>query len=220
MNMHEEANSYAIELSNVEKRFRSIVAIHPVTIGFEKGKITGLIGCNGSGKTVLMKMICGLMKPTRGSIRIMGDEISLNKRSKASIGAIIETPGFIPEYSGYKNLKFLASLRKKAVEQDIQNALNIVGLSAAANKQVSKYSLGMRQRLGIAQAIMEDPDIIILDEPMNGLDKKGVEDMRRLFIDLRSRGKTIILASHNALDIEMLCDHIFEIENGRVTKGT
>lgn len=218
MNSTDMNKKYAVYLQNVEKKFGDVTAIHQVTIGFEKGKITGLIGCNGSGKTVLMKMICGLMKPTNGSIEVMGDQVTLNKRSKAPVGAIIETPGFIPEFTGYKNLRFLAGLRNTASYNDIRRAIKLVGLSSDMNKRVSEYSLGMRQRLGIAQAVMENPDIIILDEPMNGLDKQGVSDMRVMFQKLRDEGRTIILASHNALDIEVLCDVVYEIENGLISK--
>ena len=217
MNSSYPRDHYAVYLEQVEKKFGGKTAIYPVTAGFEKGKITGLIGCNGSGKTVLMKMICGLMRPTHGTIEVMGEPISLDRRSSASIGAIIETPGFIPEFTGYKNLKFLASLTQRASERDIQRVLKAVGLEEAANKRTGQYSLGMRQRLGIAQAIMENPQIIILDEPMNGLDKKGVADMRGMFRDLRSNGRTLILASHNALDIDVLCDTVYQVENGRVT---
>jgi ABC-2 type transport system ATP-binding protein len=211
------SQNYAVYLHQVEKRFGDKTAIYPVTLGLEAGKITGLIGCNGSGKTVLIKMICGLMRPTRGTIEVMGDPVSLNRRSRASIGAIIETPGIIPEFSGYKNLKFLAGLTHRADEQAIWHALRVSGLEQDAHKRAGKYSLGMRQRLGIAQAIMEDPEILLLDEPMNGLDRKGTDDMRQLFQALRAQGKTILLASHNALDIDMLCDSVYQVENGRVT---
>lgn len=217
MNSSYPRDHYAVYLEQVEKKFGGKTAIYPVTAGFEKGKITGLIGCNGSGKTVLMKMICGLMRPTHGAIKVMGEPISLDRRSSASIGAIIETPGFIPEFTGYKNLKFLASLTQRASERDIQRVLKAVGLEEAANKRVGNYSLGMRQRLGIAQAIMENPQIVILDEPMNGLDKKGVSDMREMFRNLRSNGQTLILASHNALDIDVLCDTVYQVENGHVS---
>lgn len=217
MNSTYPHDNYAVYLDQVEKRFGDKTAIYPVTAGFEKGKITGLIGCNGSGKTVLMKMICGLMRPTHGTIEVMGEPISLNRRSHASIGAIIENPGFIPEFTGYKNLKFLANLTRRANEHDIWRVLKAVGLEQAANKRVGNYSLGMRQRLGIAQAIMENPQIVILDEPMNGLDKKGVSDMREMFRNLRSNGQTLILASHNALDIDVLCDTVYQVENGHVS---
>ena len=209
---------FAVSLRNVEKKFGHVTAIHSVSLGFEKGTIIGLIGCNGSGKTVLMKMICGLMRPTRGTVEVMGAPVTLNRRSKASIGAIIETPGFLPEYTGYRNLKFLAGIKKKASDEDIRQALETVGLSGEANKRVRKYSLGMRQRLGIAQAIMERPELIILDEPMNGLDRQGVADMRELFLKLRNEGRTILLASHNALDIDVLCDTVYGIENGHITR--
>lgn len=219
MNNVEKQPEYAVCLRDVEKKFGSITAIHSVSLGFEKGRIVGLIGCNGSGKTVLMKMICGLMRPTRGTIEVMGTLVTLNRRSEAPIGAIIETPGFIPEYTGYRNLKFLAEIKNRASNGDVMRALESVGLSREANKRVSQYSLGMRQRLGIAQAIMEHPEIIILDEPMNGLDRHGVAEMRTMFLKLRDEGRTIILASHNALDIDVLCDTVYAIENGYIEKA-
>ena len=209
---------YAVRLQDIEKKFGNVTAIHSVSLGFEKGKIIGLIGCNGSGKTVLMKMICGLMRPTHGTIEVMGNLVTLNKRSESPIGAIIETPGFIPEYTGYRNLKFLAGINNRASNDDVMQAIESVGLAHDANKRVSHYSLGMRERLGIAQAIMEHPEIIILDEPMNGLDRQGVADMRTMFLKLRDEGRTIILASHNALDIDVLCDAVYGIENGYISK--
>lgn len=218
MNNAVKQPEYAVCLRDVEKKFGNVIAIHSVSLEFERGKIIGLIGCNGSGKTVLMKMICGLMRPTRGTIEVMGNPVTLNTRSKTAIGAIIETPGFIPEYTGYRNLKFLAGIKNRANNDDIMQAIENVGLHKEANKRVSQYSLGMRQRLGIAQAIMEHPEIIILDEPMNGLDRHGVADMRVMFRKLRDEGRTIILASHNALDIDALCDDVYGIENGYISK--
>ena len=185
--------------------------INPI---FEKGKIHGLIGRNGSGKTMLMKCICGFVKPTNGEIKVNGEVVGKDCDFPKNMGIIIETPGFIPYYSGYKNLKLLADLNKKADKDKIRDTMKKVGLDPDLKRHVRKYSLGMRQRLGLAQAIMEDPEILILDEPFNGLDKDGVKDMRTYLLDLKEQGKTILIASHNSEDISVLCDTVQEMDKG------
>ena len=188
-----------------------------ISIHFERGKIHGLIGRNGSGKTMLMKCICGFVKPTSGEIFVDDKHIGKDCDFPESVGIIIETPGFIPYYSGYKNLKLLADLRGKISKEGVKTAMERVGLDPDLMRQVRKYSLGMRQRLGLAQAIMENPDLLILDEPMNGLDKDGVRDMRQYLLDLKSQGKTILIASHSAEDIDVLCHTVCEIDKGVLT---
>ena len=203
-----------IEVQNVVKRFRDQVVLKNVSISFEKGKIHGIVGRNGSGKTVLFKCICGLMHPEEGVILVNGKRVGRDVDMPEDIGAIIEAPGFLPNYSGYKNLRFLANIRRKIGKEEILNVLKTVGLYPESRKHVGKYSLGMRQRLGIAQAIMEDPEILILDEPMNGLDNAGVQDIRALLLELKAQGKTILLASHNHEDIAALCDTVHEMDGG------
>ena len=203
-----------IEVQNVVKRFRDQVVLKNVSISFEKGKIHGVVGRNGSGKTVLFKCICGLMHPEEGVILVNGKRVGRDVDMPEDIGAIIEAPGFLPNYSGYKNLRFLANIRRKIGKEEILNVLKTVGLDPESRKHVGKYSLGMRQRLGIAQAIMEDPEILILDEPMNGLDNAGVQDIRALLLELKAQGKTILLASHNHEDIAALCDTVHEMDGG------
>lgn len=203
-----------IEVQNVVKRFRDQVVLKNVSISFEKGKIHGIVGRNGSGKTVLFKCICGLMHPEVGVILVNGKRVGRDVDMPEDIGAIIEAPGFLPNYSGYKNLRFLANIRRKIGKEEILNVLKTVGLDPESRKHVGKYSLGMRQRLGIAQAIMEDPEILILDEPMNGLDNAGVQDIRALLLELKAQGKTILLASHNHEDIAALCDTVHEMDGG------
>lgn len=203
-----------IEVQNVVKRFRDQVVLKNVSISFEKGQIHGIVGRNGSGKTVLFKCICGLMHPEEGVILVNGKRVGRDVDMPEDIGAIIEAPGFLPNYSGYKNLRFLANIRRKIGKEEILNVLKTVGLDPESRKHVGKYSLGMRQRLGIAQAIMEDPEILILDEPMNGLDNAGVQDMRALLLELKAQGKTILLASHNHEDIAALCDTVHEMDGG------
>ena len=204
-----------IEVKNVSKNFRETRALDNISLDFERGKIHGIIGRNGSGKTVLMKCICGFMTPTSGEVLVNGEKVRPSK-AQENIGLIIETPGFIGGKSGLRNLQYLLRLRGKSDRSTVENAMRAVGLDPANKKPVRKYSLGMRQRLGIAQAIMENPELLILDEPMNGLDNKGVEDMRGLFAELRERGKTILLASHSNEDIRALCDTVCELDHGRV----
>ena len=203
-----------IEVQNVVKRFRDQVVLKNISISFEKGQIHGIVGRNGSGKTVLFKCICGLMHPEEGVILVNGKRVGRDVDMPEDIGAIIEAPGFLPNYSGYKNLRFLANIRRKIGKEEILNVLKTVGLDPESRKHVGKYSLGMRQRLGIAQAIMEDPEILILDEPMNGLDNAGVQDIRALLLELKAQGKTILLASHNHEDIATLCDTVHEMDGG------
>ena len=205
-----------ITLNKVNKCFKDQVVLKDISAVFCPGSIYGIIGRNGSGKTVLMKAICGLMPINSGEILINGKEIAHEARITGEIGAIIEAPGFLPNHSGFKNLRYLADIQGKIDTQTIQCTMVRVGLNPALKKRVGAYSLGMRQRLGIAQAIMEDPAILVLDEPMNGLDNQGVLDMRDLFISLKEKGKTILLASHNREDIEVLCDHVYQIDAGKM----
>lgn len=207
-----------IQIEHVNKQFKDVKVLKDINASFEKGKIHGLIGRNGSGKTVLMKCICGFMHPTSGTITVAGKQVGKDVDIPQDIGAIIEAPGFLPGYSGFKNLKFLADIQRKADMAKITAVMERVGLDPESKKHVAKYSLGMRQRLGIAQAIMEDPEILILDEPMNGLDNHGVEDIRNLLLSLKEEGKTILIASHSAEDIAVLCDTVHEMDAGILTE--
>ena len=207
-----------IRIENVTKKFGSYAALDGISLSFEKGKIHGMIGRNGSGKTVLFKCICGFLRVDDGAVLVDGKQIGKEIVAPESIGAIIETPGFLPGYSARQNLQFLAGIRRKIGKEEIDEAIRKVGLDPEAKKHVGKYSLGMRQRLGIAQTIMEEPSLLILDEPMNGLDNQGVQEMRQLFLKLKEEGKTILLASHNREDIAALCDTTVEIDRGKITK--
>lgn len=210
--------SAKVILENVNKTFKGIKVIDNVNVEFESGKIHGIIGRNGSGKTVLFKIICGLIKADTGNIIISDKRVGVDVDFPDNIGAIIETPGFLAFQSGYKNLEYLASIKNKIKKEDIFKAMQTVGLDPKSKKHVGKYSLGMRQRLGLAQAIMEDPELLILDEPMNGLDKDGVSDMREYLINLKEHGKTILIASHSTEDIETLCDTVCEMNKGVLNK--
>ena len=207
-----------IIVKNLELTIKKAEILKSVNISFEKGKIHGLIGRNGSGKTMLMKCICGFIRPTGGEIIVNDKRVGSDCDFPENIGIIIETPGFIPYYSGYKNLKILADLNKKIDSKTVKQTIKQVGLDPDSKLHVKKYSLGMRQRLGIAQAIMENPDILILDEPMNGLDKDGVADMRKYLLALKEQGKTILIASHSTEDIEILCDTVCEMDKGILAK--
>lgn len=203
-------------IKNVCKSFKESKVLNNITITFEKGKIHGLVGRNGSGKTMLLKCICGFVPVTSGEIFVNSRQIGKDIDVPDDTGIIIEAPGFLPNYSGYSNLKFLASIRKRASKTDIKSAIKRVGLDPESKKWVGKYSLGMRQRLGIAQAIMENPSILILDEPMNGLDTSGVSDIRSLLQELRSQGCTILLATHIMEDVDTLCDTVCHMETGEL----
>lgn len=206
-----------IGIHNVSLTIRKTPILKNVSAEFETGKIHGLIGRNGSGKTMLMKCICGFIKPTAGEILVDGKRIGRECDFPESVGIIIETPGFIPYYSGFRNLTLLADLNKRVSREQIRETMKKVGLDPDEKRHVRKYSLGMRQRLGLAQALMEDPALLILDEPMNGLDKDGVADMRQYLLDLKAAGKTVLIASHSSEDIETLCDTVSEMDKGVLT---
>ena len=208
----------AITVKNLTKKFKEATVLNDINVEFEAGKVHGLIGRNGSGKTMLMKCICGIVPYKIGEIRVNDKIIGKDVDIPANVGVIIETPGFLPNYSAYNNLKFLAKISNKIGTNEIKNAIESVGLNPYDKKHVGKYSLGMRQRLGLAQAIMENPDLLILDEPMNGLDKDGVADMRQYLLDLKEQGKTILIASHSAEDIDVLCDTVHEMDKGKISQ--
>jgi len=205
-----------IEIENLTKTFGTQTVISDVFGTFYPGKIYGFVGRNGSGKTVLMKMILGFIKPTSGTIKVNGKQVGKEIDIPDDIGAIIETPGFLPEYSAFQNLKLMAMIRGKITSERIRETIKLVGLDPDSKKHVGKYSLGMRQRLGIAQAIMEDPQILLLDEPLNGLDNEGVEEMRNVLLKQKDQGKLIIIASHSKEDIDILCDEIFRFDHGKI----
>ena len=207
----------AISVRNISKDFGQERVLKSVSRDFETGRIHGIVGNNGSGKTVLMKCICGFLLPTEGKVIVDGQQVGKDVDFPKDLGIIIETPGFLPNLTGVKNLEILASLNKTIGLSEIADAIRRVGLDPMMKKPVGKYSLGMRQRLGIAQAIMEDPSLLILDEPLNGLDKHGVREMRDLIKSLKEDGKTILLASHNQGDIDELCDTVCEMDAGNMT---
>lgn len=207
-------NNPAIIVDHVTKQFGSEVVLKDVSLTLEAGKIHGIIGRNGSGKTVLMKCICGFLQPTSGSVKVFDRTIGQDCDFAPDTGMLIETPGFLPHETGLNNLLWLARLGKGASKERVKQLIEQVGLDPSLRKTVSQYSLGMRQRLGIAQTLLDEPSLMILDEPMNGLDKNGVRSIRDLLLSLKSQGKTILLASHFAQDIDELCDTVCEMDQG------
>lgn len=209
-----------IEIINVNKRFKSEQVLSNINLSLADNKIYGFVGRNGSGKSVLFKMICGYMFPDSGKVVVNGQVVGKDVDFPDGLGALIENPGFIWYQSGYANLLYLAKIRNKISGQKVKDTIRLVGLDPDSKKWVGKYSLGMRQRLGIAQAIMEDPDILILDEPMNGLDEKGVEDVRKILLDYKAEGRIILITSHNKEDINALCDEVYYLQGGKIASVT
>lgn len=209
---------FAVEVQGLYKQFGQQTVLQDVSFQLESGKIHGLVGDNGSGKSVLLKCLCGILPWERGVIRIQGKEMHPGKGTPPLLGLVIEHPGFIGSMSGWRNLKYLAGIRGIAGDAQIKASLEQVGLLHEAKKPVKKYSLGMRQKLAIAQALMEAPDIYFMDEPFNGLDKTSTAAIQKLFLELRAQGKTFLLVSHHPSDISSLCDDVYAMENGGISR--
>lgn len=214
--MEVEMSQVTIKVDNAVKKFDKYTVLDHVNITCNKGEICGIVGRNGSGKTVLFKSICGFVKLNEGTITVNGKVMGKDLRVLKKAGIIIEEPVFLRNKSGMKNLEYLYMINNKRDKKYLRSVMENVGLDPYSRKKVGKYSLGMRQRLAIAQATMEDQDIIILDEPMNGLDNHGVQEVREYLLQLKKQGKTILIASHNREDIDVLCDKVYEMDNGRV----
>lgn len=210
----------AIEVKGLSLEIDKTEILKDINLRLEPGKIYGVIGRNGSGKTMLMKCLCGYVLPSKGEVVYNGQRIGKDIDFPESIGIIIENPGFVPVYSGYRNLKLLASINKRIETDVIKETMKKLDLDPDMKKPVKKYSLGMRQRLGIVQAIMENPKVLILDEPFNGLDVDGVEQVRKILKDMRSEDRIIFLSSHIREDIEILCDEVFSMEKGKLVSLT
>lgn len=205
-----------IVIDHVSKSFKDELVLDDINLLLTDNKIYGFAGRNGSGKSVLFKIICGYILPERGKVvvndKIIGKDIDFPE----NLGALIESPGFLWYQSGYKNLLYLAKIKNSISKDKIKAAMTLVGLDAKSKKWVGKYSLGMKQRLGIAQAIMEEPDLLILDEPMNGLDEHGVKAIRSLLANYKKQGRIILITSHNKEDIITLCDEWFYLKEGKI----
>ncbi|MCQ4925159.1 ABC transporter ATP-binding protein [Tissierella carlieri] len=205
-----------VEMINVSKGFKGINIFEDLNITFEKEEIYGIVGPNGSGKSVLFKIICGFIFPDSGVIKINGNEMNLKNRFPTNFGIIIDRPGYLEDKSGYENLEYLALIRKKIGKDEIKTAMERVGLDPNLKTKVKNYSLGMKQKLALCQAIMEDQDVLLLDEPFNALDKSSVENIRSLLLDLHKQNKTIFITSHNQMDIDLLCTKVYEIDNQKL----
>lgn len=207
----------AIEFKKVTKSIKKNTVINNVSLIIESGKITGLQGINGSGKTMMMRLIAGLIKATDGDVIIDGKIIGKDIDFPESLGMMLENPAFLNSYDGFHNLKLLADINGIISDSDIYESINRVGLDDAKNKKYKKYSLGMKQRLGIAATVMESPDIILLDEPTNSLDTDGVEMVKRIVKEEKARGSTIVISCHDATILNEISDVIYTIESGKIT---
>lgn len=209
---------YYLKVENLSKEIKNLRVLNKINLELNKGKIYGFRGKNGSGKTMLFRALCGLIKPTEGTVEINGQVLGEHISFPDSVGVIIEYPGFLPSLSGYENLKLIAEINNKIGEKEIKEIIEAVGLDPEDKKKFKKYSLGMKQRLGIAQALMENPELIILDEPTNALDSEAVLSIKELLFNRRKENKLILIASHDKEELEVLSDEIFYIENGSIVK--
>ncbi|MGZ0084780.1 ABC transporter ATP-binding protein [Caldibacillus thermoamylovorans] len=207
-----------IQLNQVSKSFKGETILENVNFSAERGKIYGIIGPNGSGKSVFFKLICGFLLPDQGSVIVDGEVLGTNKRFPSDFGIIIDRPGYIAGKTGFENLKALALIRNQIDDDKIKQTMRMVGLNPESPQKVKHYSLGMKQKLAIAQAIMEDQQTLILDEPFNALDADSVETIRHLLRKFREEGRTILLTSHNQEDIDVLCDEVYKINRFTLEK--
>ncbi len=209
-----------IQIDNYTKKLKGRTVLDDINLSLEKNKIYGFVGANGSGKTMLFRAICGLMRPSKGKVSVDGKRIGKDISSPESLGVVIENAGLWQNYTGMENLTLLTKYGKKISREDISAAIERVGLDPKDRRPIRKYSLGMKQRIVLAQALMESPELLILDEPTNALDESGVQSIRDILLDEKQRGATILIASHNKEDIESLCDEIFRMQDGRIINQT
>lgn len=205
-----------LKLKNISKKFDNNYVLKDVNINFKSGKIYGFIGRNGSGKSVLLKMICGFYKPTDGEILLDNYNYIQDGNFPDNTRALIEKPNFLPDLTGFENLKLLASIQNKISDKEINETIDKVNLREDANKKFSKYSLGTKQKLGIAQVLMENPSIIILDEPFNGVENATAKTIRNILLEEKKNDKIIIIASHIKEDIDKLADIVYEVDAGKI----
>lgn len=205
-----------IEVCNVCKQFKKVEVLKNINMVFEDGKIYGFSGRNGSGKSVLLKIICGIYSPTNGEVLIDGKNYNRSNMFVPNLRALIEKPSFFPDLTGFENLKLLAQIQNKITEKEILSALETVNLINEKDKKYSEYSLGMKQKLGIAQVIMEDPKVMLLDEPFNGIEEESVQKISDYLLKQKKKGKIIIISTHIKEDLEKLADQIYYFDNGSV----
>jgi len=205
----------AIELENVTKRIGQEVLLNKINLAIPVGQIVGIVGQNGSGKSMLFKAISGLIRITEGNVRVWEKDVGKHGNFPEDAGFLIERPGFLPHMSGLKNLEILAGIQKKIGREEIKETMRLVGLDPDLKRSFAKYSLGMKQKLGIAQALMEKPRLLVLDEPMNNLDEESIARLRKILVELNQKEKvTVLMTSHDAQDICTLCGSVYSIKNG------
>ena len=208
-----------VKMENISKVIKKNIILRDINLNMKSGKIYGLIGTNGSGKTMLMRLLAGLIRPSEGEIIVNGHRVEYGKKLYFDMGVIIEKPEFFNDLTGMENLEMLAKLKGKIGRDEMIDAMNRVQLDPHNEKKVKEYSLGMRQRLGIAQAIMEDPEVLILDEVTNALDEEGIKMVYEVLNEEKKKGKIIIISSHNRIDIDTLCDEIYLVKNQSIQVG-
>lgn len=206
-----------IRLHHITKKIKGREVLSNINISIEQGKIVGFVGHNGSGKSMLFRIIAGLVKPSSGEISIFGERLHKDISFPKNMSVVFEKSGLLEEYSGFDNLKFLADIQKKINDEQIKSAIRRVGLDPEDKRRVKAYSLGMKQKLAIAQAIMEEPDLILLDEPMNGLDEDSVQNVYDIIKKENERGATILITSHHKADIETLCHEVYKLNSGTLS---
>lgn len=208
--------SMRIEIKNLSKTFKNNEVLSNINLNFESGNIYGLYGRNGAGKSVFLKILCGFYTPTSGEVLFNGINLDSQLKYPKNLRALIEKPSFFPDLTGFENLKLLAKIQDKISDKEILNALEIVNLIDEKDKKYSKYSLGMKQKLGVAQVIMENPEIMVLDEAFNGIEQKTVEKLIEYFKSEKTKGKIIIMSTHIKEDLMQMSDKIYYFDSGRV----
>ncbi len=207
-----------IEFKNVTKKFKDITILKDINLVFESGNIYGLFGRNGSGKSVFLKLLCGFYTPSEGEILYNGENLNKKLEFPPNTRALIEKPNFFPDLTGFENLKFLAEIQNKITDKEINDTLEFLGLDNEKNKKYSKYSLGMKQKLGIAQVLMENPDVIVLDEPFNGVENVTVLKIIDYLKEEAKKGKLIFISTHIMEDLEKLTDKIYYFDDGAINE--
>ncbi|WP_019419880.1 ABC transporter ATP-binding protein [Paenibacillus sp. OSY-SE] len=206
-----------VRLHQITKKIKGREVLSNVTLSIDQGKVVGFVGHNGSGKSMLFRIIAGLVKPSSGEISVFGERLHKDSSFPKNTSVVLEKPGLLEQYSGFDNLKFLADIQKKINDEQIKSAIQRVGLDPQDKRRVKAYSLGMKQKLAIAQAIMEEPDLILLDEPMNGLDEDSVQNVYDIVKKENERGATILITSHHRADVETLCHEVYKVNSGMVS---
>lgn len=207
-----------IIVKELSKKFKKVTVLENINMKFESGKIYGIVGRNGSGKSVFLKILCSFYKPTTGEILFDSINYNSNNNFPPSVRALIENPTFFPDLTGFENLKLLSSIQNKIGDEEIIKTLDQVNLLSEKDKKYSEYSLGMKQKLGIAQVLMENPDVMIFDELFNGIEEKTVEKIRNILLELKNQNKIIIVTSHIKEDIDVLSDEVYKFDCGRVER--